>query len=429
MSRKIHINKLSNKDKEEITKDLELKIEPSKYLFNARPMYIYPYTLEDSYLYLPFSYNNKYPRKSREDTGILKCKFVKELREEQISVKEEIIKQLNKYGSALLSAYCGFGKTALGIYISTKVLVKTIIVVNRLVLLKQWESSINFFSPEARVKLLSSKEDYNNYNDIIENNDYFIINAINICKLDRKFYEKIGFCIVDEAHLIMSEVLSRGMQYIVPRYMLGLSATPYRTDGLDPLINLYFGERRIIRKLYRKHIIYKIKTGFKPKQEIGNNGKINWGKVLDSQAESVERNEIIIDIIKKYKDRVFLVLVKRVLQGEYLLNRLLDEGEDVTSLLGSQQTFDKNSRILIGTCGKISVGFDHPKLNTLIMGADIVQYFIQSLGRIFRTKDSEPWVFDLIDDNNILIKHFYERQSVYLEHGGIINNLNKNILK
>ena len=65
---------------------------------------------------------------------------------------------------------------------------------------------------------------------------------------------------------------------------------------------------------------------------------------------------------------------------------------------------------MIGTCQKVGTGFNHPKLDTLILAADIQQYFIQYLGRIFRVKKGEPMVFDLVDNNNILKKllNYYE---------------------
>ena len=148
---------------------------------------------------------------------------------------------------------------------------------------------------------------------------------------------------------------------------------------------------------------------------------MNWGSILDQQANSVHRNEIIINIIEKYSKRNFLVLVKRVSQGKYLIKRLEEKGISVTNLIGSNQEFESSARVLVGTCQKIGTGFDHPKLNTLILGADIQEYFIQYLGRIFRIKDSEPMVFDLVDNNGILRKHYATRAKVYREHGGTIH--------
>ena len=65
----------------------------------------------------------------------------------------------------------------------------------------------------------------------------------------------------------------------------------------------------------------------------------------------------MIVIIKNFKDKVFLVLCKRVSQAEYRVERLKQENEDVTSLIGSQQEYKQESRILVGTAQKVGTGF------------------------------------------------------------------------
>jgi len=248
-------------------------------------------------------------------------------------------------------------------------------------------------------------------------------------KMGKTFFSDIGTVIVDEAHLIMAETLSRCLQWVHPRYLIGLTATPYRMDGLNSLLDMYFGKYKIARTLWREHIAYKVSTGFKPTVEQTAKGRVNWGIVLDSQANDEERNELIIKLLKYYSKRNFLVLTKRVSQGEYLLKRLEEEGEDVTSLLGSNQEYEVSSRILVGTSSKIGVGFDHPKLDALLLAGDVEQYFFQYLGRVFRTKDVKPIIVDLVDDYSLLTKHFNTRRKIYQDHGGEVKNFDMNLLK
>ena len=79
----------------------------------------------------------------------------------------------------------------------------------------------------------------------------------------------------------------------------------------------------------------------------------------------------------------------------------------------------------MATVQKAGVGFDHPRLNSLILASDVEEYFIQYLGRVMRTEKVEPFIFDLVDDNPILKKHYYTRRKIYLEHGGIIKDFKK----
>ena len=338
--------------------------------------------------------------------------------------KIEKIKEKKYYGFTIdgnnrfvLGDFTVTHNTFCSIYLSTIIKLKTLIIVNKIVLMKQWEESILKFCKDANVQRLTTKSKYN------ENADYYIMNAINVSKKEKDFFSDIGLVIVDEAHLIMAETLSKSLGHVFPRYLIGLTATPYRPDGLDILLTLYFGENKIIRKLYREHIVYKIETGFSPLVKLANNGRVNWGALLDSQANDVDRNNLIVKIVKKYSDRTFLILTKRIAQGEFLLKRFIEENESVTSLLGSQQEFDNEARILIGTCQKCGVGFDHVKLDTLLLACDLEEYFIQYLGRVFRRKDVKPIIFDLVDNNGILKKHFTSRRIVYREHGGKVKKL------
>ena len=409
---------------EKIHKDLEIKLE-SKFggssRFNSNPVrYIYPYQVLNEIIILPFAYTSsvlKLDRRGTNEFDKMNVTFEKDLRPEQKIVKKEAIKHLNNTGSVLLSMYCGFGKSATSMKIACSIGLKTLIIVNKLVLIKQWEEGIKNFCPSAVIQKLSTKSKFNN------EADFYIINAQNIEKLGNEFFDSIGTVIVDEAHMIMAETLSRSMQYLYPRYLIGLTATPYRPDGLNVLLDIYFGKNKIIRTLSREHIVYKIDTGFTPEVELTVNNRVNWGAILDSQAKDEDRNDIILTLIQHFSDRNILVLVKRISQGNYLVKKLQKEGESVTSLLGNNQEFDKNARILIGTSNKIGVGFDHPRLDTLLLAADIEEYFIQYLGRVFRTKDVEPIILDLVDDNSILEKHWKTRKKVYEKHSGKIKNL------
>ena len=284
--------------------------------------------------------------------------------------------------------------------------------------MKQWEESILKFCPTASIQKLTAKTK-------MKDCDFYIMNAINVEKMGKNFFKNIGNLIVDEAHLIMAETLVKSLKFICPRYLIGLSATPYRNDGLNLMLDFYFGTNKIIREMNREHIVYMVNTGFVPTVEMMENGRLNWGLVLQSQSEDEDRNNLIINIIKKFEDRCILVLTKRVEQGKLLMNKLKELDEDVTSLLGEQQDYNRESRILVGTTSKCGTGFDHPKLDTLILAADIDAYFIQVLGRIFRRKDTVPIVFDLVDNNGVLIKHFKNRKEVYNKIGGKIVSFNK----
>jgi superfamily II DNA or RNA helicase len=408
-----------------INKDLTITLEPSKYGFGGE-RYVFLY--EDGIV--PFFYGSKHvERPQREmydkiydkitenkNSSHTSYTFSGNLREPQKEVKKEAIEILNKQGSVIISAYCGFGKSITALSIACKIKMRTLIVCHRLVLIKQWKESIERFCPSSKITVLDKGKD--DGKKTLPDSEFYIINAINIPKYNPSLFSHIGLVMVDECHNIMADKLSQGMKSLFPRYLIGLSATPYRVDGLDVLLELYFGTTKIVRENTRKHLIYKVETGIKITPKLNKMGKIDWGSVIEAQASNKERNELIVNILKKFSDRTFLVICKRVEQAKYILSRLIEEKQDATSLIGSNQTYDKNSRIIVGTAQKVSTGFDSPNLDAMVLASDVEQYFVQYLGRVFRREDVVPIIFDIVDDFPLLQKHYRTRYDVYIEKGG-----------
>lgn len=414
MSIRIPIDRLSNESKTQITDDLHIE-NPNKKSW----VYTFDVDEKEDKVYLPYAYARtrlslKPPKRtSFTSTNTL---FTGTLRPHQKEIREEAITQLNNNGSILLSLHVGWGKSIFGIYLATKLRFKTLIIVTKLMLAPQWKKEIESFT-NAKCQFIKSKDAMD------DTCDFYIMNAINIPKRDRSFYSDIGTIIADEVHLIVAEKMFTSFFRLTPRYLIGLSATPYRPDGLNVLLDIYFGTYKIIEKLYKKHIVYTIRTGFKIPYEMQWNGKMDWNSVLTNQAMHSERNEMILDIVQRYHHRYFLILCKRVEQGQYLHDRLLERNENVTNLLGSKKEFDEQARIIVATSQKCGVGFSHKRLNTLIIASDMEEYFIQYLGRVFRTPDVQPVVFDFVDNLPILNRHYMTRKRTYKQSGGQVHEI------
>jgi superfamily II DNA or RNA helicase len=420
MSIKSSLEDLSEEARQNIVQKLQFSPKETKY--GPSDKVVSAFDIEENDVYLPLYFAQKIlklSRRPRKDFPQLKLKFAGVLRSLQKEVKREALKMLNKRGTAIISLFTGGGKTITAINIALSIRMPVLVVISRLVLMDQWEGSILKFCPNAIVQKVKTKTKVN------PSAHFYIANAINIPKMGRDTFRHVGMLIVDELHLIGTEKLSNSLHFVSPRYAIGLSATPSRPDGMDSLLFSYFGPDIIYRKLRRDHLVYRVKTGFVPTVEQTRFGKLDWNSVLNSQAASEERNELIVRLIEHFSDRCFLVLCKRVSHVECLVAKLQEIGIDVTSLVGMKRKFDATSRVLIATVQKAGVGFNHPKLNALIVAADLQEYFIQYLGRVFRTEKGVPIIFDLVDSFGVLERHYRKRRHVYLDHGGTIKNFNK----
>lgn len=374
------------------------------------------FDLNDGLVYVPLAFARQNFEIARKTTIQVESRFTGDLRQEQLSVYSYVVDKLKTDGFSTVSARPGFGKTITSIAIACTLGMKTLIVVNKIVLIDQWCDSIKKFAPSVITSVIKP-----DMASLDQNATFYIVNAINIVKKPQSFWSTIQLLVVDELHQIITKKLVVGLLRIVPIAILGLSATPYRHDSYNKAVEWFFGKNIIGNTLNQPHTFRVVRTGFTPIDIQYTPQGLNWGKILEEQAGNESRNECIVqECISEAKTRTVLVLVKRVAHAELLVEmiRSRDETIRVSTLVRSERTFDKNCKILIGTTSKIGVGFDHAPINCLVVAADVKNYFVQFLGRCMRNPDSIPTVVDFDDDFSILKKHLLARIKEYKKHGG-----------
>lgn len=425
MSIVCNVNNLSLEERTNVVKNLQFnkKVNP-RYKNQSISPTIYPYNIIEDDIYLPFFWCQENVKCSKRPlrshfSSIDFPKFKGTLRPLQKEVKTDVVKYLNENGCCWLSLYTGGGKTYTSINIACNIKLKTLVITHRISLMDQWKKSIENGCEGGIAQILTGVNKMNEYAQ------FYIMNAINVKKRNLEEYKDIGFLIVDEVHVMATKVMVEAFQYITPRYCLALSATPYRSDGLDEVLYTYFSKNKIIKTLNKDHTVFKLMTKFVPKFKLNYDGTTDWSSVIESMCNSEERNGLIVKIVQMFSNRNFLILSKRIDQIDYLTKQLREKGESVTCFKGSKQKYNCESRILIATISKAGVGFDHPKMDALILASDVEEYFIQYLGRVFRREDVHPLIFDLVDDFNSLKRHYYTRKKVYETSGGVIMNFNK----
>lgn len=376
---------------------------------------MYPYRREQDAVFIPFAYARSIGFNSIQHTKEVEYTFKSTLYERQVNMKENAMNKLEKDRYLLLGLHVGWGKTTFSLYLGS-CLKRRILIICPASLLKQWQSEAMKHVGEHAFIIYPRKP-------IDDTKNIYIINAQNVEKLPSSFLASIGTCIVDEIHKICAEKTHTCLYSIVPQYLIGLSATPYREDGYHKLIELYFGTQPIMTKLEKPHKVYMVQTNLELDFELQYDGRINWNSLLESQANHPERLDIIMRILIHFSDRVFIVLCKRKDLATAIYERCKAINESVELYIGNKKDFNINVRIFIGTTTKCGVGFSSNTFNALLVASDIEAYYIQNLGRVFRTNDASPIVFDLVDSHNRLHAHWLTRQKVYKESKGDIKKI------
>ena len=251
-----------------------------------------------------------------------------------------------------------------------------------------------------------------------------------------KVYKQIGHLVVDECHRTPSRTFTEAVTEFDSRYMLGLSATPWRRDRLSDLIFWHIGDvhhnvdkSRLIAHghILKVEAVFK-ETNFEPYSDPAK----DYSKMLMELTMDDERNRLIAADIAceaRKKEGVCLVLSDRKKHCE-TLNALLNYKHNIASelLTGDlaieqrQSVLDRlkkgDVQVLIATGQLVGEGFDCENLSTLFLATPIrfSGRVLQYLGRILRpSKDKhKARVFDYVDVKvGVLRTAARERRRIY----------------
>ncbi|MDN5087738.1 DEAD/DEAH box helicase [Aliarcobacter butzleri] len=322
--------------------------------------------------------------------------------------QNEAIKEIKKSDYSICVAPPGFGKTLLGAKIFEIRACSTLIVVNKNMLLNQWiERFVDYFGYNKKDIGYLGKG-FNKLNGQID------VATMQSLKNDPKIIENYSFVIVDECHHIPALTFEQIIKSFKGKYILGLSATPNRKDELQPILFQQLGE---ISYEYKKKKTHTNKLQIIRTQFVSNAD--NYATIINELCIDEDRNNLIVDIIKKNIDRKILLLTDRIEHINVLENLLQKENIDYISVHGSlnkkeqveNMNLVKTKSLILATTSYFGEGIDFPHLNTILFATPISYYgrLIQYLGRIGRG-NQECLAIDFLDSKNAMLNSAYKKR-------------------
>lgn len=351
--------------------------------------------------------------------------FSGELREIQHTVINAYMGTVNEErgGGGLIELRPGQGKTIMALNIVSRLRRKTLVVVHKSFLLNQWVERIQQFLPSARVgKIQGQIVD-------IEDKDIVIgmLQSLSMKEYPSETFNSFGLTIVDEAHHIGSEVFSRSLSRIVTPYMLGLSATMQRKDGLTRVFKMFLGEivykdkRKTDDPVLVKAIRYQTDDVQFNETAYDYRGNPSYSTMITKLCNFNHRSERILRVIQtelaEQPNQQIMVLAHNKNLLIYLYKAIEHRNiAPVGYYLGGMKEADlkasESKQIIIATYAMAAEGLDIKTLTSLILATPKTDV-TQSIGRILRAKHARPLVIDIIDPHQVFRNQWEKRRKYY----------------
>ena len=345
-------------------------------------------------------------------------------------MQQEAVKVLLSHDSGVFVAPPGAGKTVVGAYLTAARGRNTLVLVHRKPILDQWVAKLSSFlgvEPKGIGRIGGGKNSPNGRLDVAM-----------IQSLVRKgevsdLVAGYGHVIVDECHHLPAVSFERVLSEVKARFVTGLTATPYRRDGHQPIIHMQLGpvwfafsrRGRAAEPTFEQRLIVR-ETDF----DAGRlNAEARIQEIYAALAMDEDRNMLIFDDVLKALEegRSPILLTERKDHLDLLAGRFHKFTRHLVVLKGGMTTKERKKamehlasipaaeeRLVLATGRYIGEGFDDARLDTLFLALPVAWKgtLVQYAGRLHRQRPEkkEVWIYDYVDRNVPVLERMFEKR-------------------
>lgn len=377
------------------------------------------------------------------------------LRDLQVRAVDQTLATLATYGGASVIADCGFGKTRLAMALASALGRKTLILCNREVLMLQWAEVVRSLTT-WRISWLQGSDSITKESVKVGTGseaprfpgasvpaDVCIgsIDTLLEGQVPKSILDSFGLVIVDEAHHLAAATLVHALPLVPARYVVGLSATPDRRDGLEHALYWLAGPASFVYKrlpsitgIHGAVEVQKVvPVGTANREKIYANGQLAFAEMTTALSEDPRRNKYILDSIvdSLAAGRRKIIVVSALVAHCQALQEAMSvrstagaASGPLTMAIMAGQTVqsglakDPTTRVVFATYAMLEEGYDDPVLDTLILATPRSRVQ-QTVGRIERSHEGKlrPLVIDIADAFSIYPSMWFKRAHFYKSRG------------
>ena len=353
------------------------------------------------------------------------------------AIQNAAVDAMLEHEEGVLVAPPGAGKTVMACAAIVRRRTPTLILVHRKQLLDQWSDRLqNFLGLSKNEIHVLGKARYPDAPVALG-----MFPTLARSEFPEALLAKYGHVIIDECHHVPAASFEAAMKRCTARYILGLTATPNRKDGLQKILFLQCGPIR--HRIDLDHSEEQSRTVFVREFSLGlpaEKDRLPIHQIWEHLIQSGERNRAIAsDVSSALKEQRFCALLSDRKEHLNALESLLREKwpeESVyridgstnqklrTAILGNLRARAAEERpfVLLATASLLGEGFDMPELDTLFLTMPISfkGRLIQYAGRLhrFSEKKKSVRIYDYVEPDHPLTAQMYrKRTTAYREMG------------
>lgn len=338
--------------------------------------------------------------------------------------QEVAVTAMLNHDAGVLCAPTAFGKTVTAAAMIARRGVNTLVLVHRTELLKQWQERLQSFLGVGKGlvgTIGGGKAKPTGKIDIAVMQSLSRLGEIN------PIVENYGHVIIDECHHIGAASFDAILKVVKAKYVLGLTATPIRRDGQQPIIFMQCGPIRYMaakpasaphdlvvqpRSIFTR-IDLPTEAGI---QDVFRHLSIDQARtaaiateVRDSYQQ--DRKVLVLTERTEHLDAILAALVGQV-PTPFVLHGRMSKKQRAAMIAQLDGLPPEAPRILLATGKLVGEGFDHPALDTLVLAMPIswkgtLQQYAGRLHREHATK-SDVRIIDFVDTGHPALLRMWE---------------------
>ncbi|MQA97392.1 MAG: helicase [Streptosporangiales bacterium] len=341
------------------------------------------------------------------------------------AVQAEAVTAMAAHPTGVLVAPPGTGKTVMACALIAHHALPTAVIVNRAELLAQWRERLNTFLDLGDASIGSYGAGQDRRAGVV---DLTMLQSLAHRDAPTGLLDGYGLIVVNECHAVGAPAAEAAIRKVMATRWIGLSATPYRADQMDPIITMQCGPIRHEigdQTTFAKHLIVH-PTGFTT-AEPGTDG---------ASIQAIY-GELAADIADAYqRGRCSLTLTNRIEHLNQLATALNEHGIEALVLHGALPKTERDrvrGELSAPRSGPLAVlaidkvageGLDAPRLDTPFLASPISfkGRVIQQVGRIMRdtqaNNKSLVEVHDYLDEQVPLLERMHHKRRRILARRG-----------